>query len=340
MPVCFSFILSNKCCNLWVTFWEPCYKNLSETGQKHTFDVIQTKFPFEMVLDHDVICGPKLNINSIEFDKCTRAVFHIISDLGLHKLRYSGVVFPIVSFMIRTFKIAIGDYHSCDILKAKDEEHRFYTSLFKYIIYLILFGFGCPLIIVFVYVSVFFHLIHLLVLKIYLNVKFTTSDYSYSVNVLYFVLLLHHLLILIFWISNDFVLPYIMITSIFIHFYSFMNSVSTSGSTGLIFVTPTESTLSNVSTYSSTFSISALLSTISLSASTGSTSATPEASATPNASAVSTRLLSAPAVSTSATPGGSTSCNASTTPNASATTNAFTPPPYAYVELSNVDTPI
>ena len=60
LPIFFIFILSNNCCNLWVSFWEPCYVNLSETGQSNTFDVIQTKFPYETVLKHDVICGEKL----------------------------------------------------------------------------------------------------------------------------------------------------------------------------------------------------------------------------------------------------------------------------------------
>ena len=214
LPIFFIFILSNNCCNLWVRFWEPCYVNLSETGQTNTFDVIQTKFPYESVLKHDVICGAKLNINSIEFDKCTRDVLHIISDLSVQKLQYSGVVLPIVSFSLQIFKITIVDFHSFSFFKPKNEENAFHTSLFQYIIYLILFGFACPLIIVIIYVSVFFNLIYFLFQKIYLNVKFKTSDYSYSINILYFVLFLHHLLSLMFWISNDFVLPEIMITFI------------------------------------------------------------------------------------------------------------------------------
>ena len=132
----------------------------------------------------------------------------------MQKLQYSGVVFPVVSFMLQIFKIKVFNFHSFSFLKPKNEENTFYTSLFKYIIYLILFGFACPLIIVIVYVSVFFHLIYLLFQKNYLNVKFKTSDYSYSINILYFVLFLHHILSAVFWISNDFVQPKIMIAFI------------------------------------------------------------------------------------------------------------------------------
>ena len=48
----------------------------------------------------------------------------------------------------------------------------------------------------------------------YLKIQFTTTDYSISKSLLYLVLFVNHLLSLVFWISNKFVLPEIMISFI------------------------------------------------------------------------------------------------------------------------------
>ena len=55
-------------------------------------------------------------------------------------------------------------------------------------------------------------MILLLFSKRYLNIQFTTSDYSMSKSLLYLVLFVNHLLSLVFWVSNKFVLPEIMIS--------------------------------------------------------------------------------------------------------------------------------
>ena len=164
LPLFFIFILSNNCCNLWVSFWKPCFQNLSRTEQDQTFHIVQSKFPYESVLDHDSVCGVKY-ISEIYFDKCTRDIFRVISDLSVKKLIYSGIVFPITTLIINFSKIKLSDYHYINFLKPKDEDHRFFNSLFNYITYLILFGFGCPLIIVVIYISVFFNMILLLFSK-------------------------------------------------------------------------------------------------------------------------------------------------------------------------------
>jgi len=152
------------------------------------------------------------DISEIYFDECTRNIFRVISDLSLNKLIYSGIIFPITTLIINFLKIKFAGYHSINLLKPKDEDHRFFNSLFNYITYLILFGFGCPSIIVVIYISVFFNMILLLCSKNYLNIQFTTSDYSISKILLYIVLFVNHLLSLVFWISNKFVLPEIMIS--------------------------------------------------------------------------------------------------------------------------------
>ena len=131
LPLLFIFILSNNCCNLWVSFWKPCIQNLSRTGQDQTFDIRQSKFPYESVLDHNSVCGVKY-IDEIYFDKCTRNIFRVISDLSVKKLIYSGIVFPITTLIINFLKINLSDYHSISLLKPKDKEHRFFTSLFNY----------------------------------------------------------------------------------------------------------------------------------------------------------------------------------------------------------------
>ena len=215
LPLLFIFILSNNCCNLWVIFWKPCFQNLSRTGENQTFNIIQSKFPYESVLDHDSVCGVKY-ISQIYFDICTRNIFRLISDLSVKKLIYSGIVFPITTFSINLLKVKLSDYYSISLLKHKDEDHRFFNSLFNYITYLILFGFGCPLIIVVIYISIFFNLILLIFSKRYLNIQFMTSDYSISKMLFYLVLFVNHLLSLIFWISNKFVLPEIMISFLFL----------------------------------------------------------------------------------------------------------------------------
>jgi hypothetical protein len=152
------------------------------------------------------------DISEIYFDECTRNIFRVISDLSLKNLIYSGIIFPITTLIINFLKIKFAGYHSINLLKPKDEDHRFFNSLFNYITYLILFGFGCPSIIVVIYISVFFNMILLLCSKNYLNIQFTTSDYSISKILLYIVLFVNHLLSLVFWISNKFVLPEIMIS--------------------------------------------------------------------------------------------------------------------------------
>ena len=131
-------------------------------------------------------------------------------------LIYSGIVFRITTLSINVLKIKLADYHSISLLKPKDKEHRFFTCLFNYITYLILFGFGCPLIIVLIYISIFFHMILLLLSTQYLKIQFTTTDYSISKSLLYLVLFVNHLLSLVFWISNKFVLPEIMISFLFL----------------------------------------------------------------------------------------------------------------------------
>ena len=73
--------------------------------------------------------------------------------------------------------------------------------------YLILFGFGCPMIIVLIYISVVVHMIILFFSKKYLPIKFTVSDFSISIKLLYVVLFTNHVLTAVFWISNDFILP-------------------------------------------------------------------------------------------------------------------------------------
>ena len=210
LPLLFIFMLSNNCCNLWVIFWKPCFQNLSRTGKDQTFHIVQSKFPYESVLDHNSVCGVKYT-SEVYFDKCTRNIFRTISNLSVKELIYTGILLPITTFFMNVLKIKLSDCHSISLLKPKDEEHRFFTSLFNYITYLILFGFGCPLIIVVIYISIFFHMVCLLLSKRYLNIQFPTSDYSISKSLLYLVLFVNHLLSLLFWISNKFILPEIMI---------------------------------------------------------------------------------------------------------------------------------
>ena len=70
-------------------------------------------------------------------------------------------------------------------------------------------------------------MILLLCSKNYLNIQFTTSDYSISKILLYIVLFVNHLLSLVFWISNKFVLPEIMILFVFLFwFIVFVQNIS------------------------------------------------------------------------------------------------------------------
>ena len=219
LPLLYIFLLSNDCMNLWVKFWEPCLENQSQTGEDFTFDLKQATFPYDVILTNAQICDFKYN--QFSSSKCTRSISRVISHLNVLKLMYSGIVLPVVAFFITFLKIECYLYHEIGLFKPNMNDHQFFNALFIYITYLILFGFGCPLIILIVYASVFFHMLLLLHSKKYLKIKFFRSEYSMSIHLLYVILFLNHCLSICFWISNDFVLSELFITFLIL-FWSFI----------------------------------------------------------------------------------------------------------------------
>ena len=215
LPLFFIFIMSNHCRNIWVSTWEPCYDTKTDDCG-NTFDICQSKYPDEKILGHGDVCGINV-MDEIIFGHCFRSVLRVISDISTQKLIYSGIVTPIIKFGFDVLKMKFQDFHSIKFLKPKFEEYRCFTSLFIYVIYLILFGFPCPIMIILVHTSVVIHFIILLFKKEYLKVTIMSSDYSISIYLLHFSLFINHMLALMFWISNNFALEELLI--VFVCFF-------------------------------------------------------------------------------------------------------------------------
>ena len=207
LPFVISFVLSNKCFSLWVLLWEPCYINMNPNPSVgHTFDIYQTNFPYETILNNDDICGyhPWEKISN---SQCTRDIAGTVIDLSVKKLIFSIFIFPMASLLVVFLRLKCKCHHSLSFLTPQIiRDYTKFDTLFSYVLELIILGFHAPLIIVMVYVAVIFDYILMLFTKQLLRVEFISSDYSYVTRTLYLALFMNHILTLLFWIANGFVL--------------------------------------------------------------------------------------------------------------------------------------
>ena len=201
LPFLLTFIFSNDCMNLWVQFWEPCYKNLSQSNQENTFDIFQDTMPYEQILHDSDVCDA--NWTSIRRNgRCIRTVFRTLIDLTVQKLCFSCFIFPTLQIFIEFIKF----YFPCFSKKATFS-YNSYTILFTYVEYLILFGFVCPLIIPMIYVAVIFHGFLIIATKELFSVNHISADYKHSIKILYFTLFFNNILIIFVWHFNGFIDP-------------------------------------------------------------------------------------------------------------------------------------
>jgi len=215
LPLILIFVLSHNCLNFWLTFWDPCVTNLSESmGVESTFDIVQNKFPYTNLLSHDSICRFKA-IDDIR-GTCTRDVFRIITNLSVQSLFYKTFVIQVLMLAFESIKF-LDHKHGflptqiSSIFKFKKNDDSFFTGLYIDCMYVIMFGFGCPLICVLIFLAFISHLIHYGIRVILFQKNMMFGDHRYSSKILYLCLLSNHLLGLYFWRSNDFYLDTLLI---------------------------------------------------------------------------------------------------------------------------------
>ena len=199
-PILFVFLFSGDCFNLWVTFWDSCYLNTNN------FDMIQSKYPYSIILSHHDICGMR-QFYEIKWNRCSRSVLATITQLNVKKLTYLIFIFPLVNLgtnFVKIFFPSCGKYFS--FMKFKDRNEDELNKILTYVYYIILYGSFCPLMICMIYFAIAVNLWTMFMNKFLFNVKYIANDdfVKISNTFMYICLALNNIFLIFFWFSNDF----------------------------------------------------------------------------------------------------------------------------------------